>query len=131
MGYLSLIHILTRIEEEGVFYITINKTLAVVLLTNMLKNAFVHNMDGGHIRIVITPHSVMLSLIHILSVTGRETARTMYGCNGWVAHHNTDIWRATGPVDKMCIRDSLLPEKPTWNRQRTYLPRKKGNAGYR
>lgn len=24
----------------------------------------------------------------------------MYGCNGWVAHHNTDIWRATGPVDK-------------------------------
>ena len=23
----------------------------------------------------------------------------MYHCNGWVAHHNTDIWRATGPVD--------------------------------
>ena len=24
----------------------------------------------------------------------------MYGANGWVAHHNTDIWRCTGPVDK-------------------------------
>ena len=24
----------------------------------------------------------------------------MYGCDGWVAHHNTDIWRITGPVDK-------------------------------
>ena len=51
--------IITSIEEEGVFYLTINETLAVVLLTNLLKNAFVHNMDGGHIRIVITPHSVM------------------------------------------------------------------------
>lgn len=51
--------IITSIEEEGVFYLTINETLAVVLLTNLLKNAFVHNMDGGHIRIVITSHSVM------------------------------------------------------------------------
>ena len=51
--------IITSIEEEGVFYLTINETLAVVLLTNLLKNAFVHNIDGGHIRIVITPHSVM------------------------------------------------------------------------
>ena len=30
-----------------------------MLLTNLLKNAFVHNMDGGHIRIVITSHRVM------------------------------------------------------------------------
>ena len=51
--------IITSVEEEGIFYLTINETLAVVLLTNLLKNAFVHNMDGGHIRIVITPHSVM------------------------------------------------------------------------
>jgi len=34
-----------------------------------------------------------------LSQTGQETARVMYGANGWVAHHNTDIWRCTGPVD--------------------------------
>ena len=51
--------IITSVEEEGIFYLTINETLAVVLLTNLLKNAFVHNIDGGHIRIVITPHSVM------------------------------------------------------------------------
>ena len=24
----------------------------------------------------------------------------MYGANGWVLHHNTDIWRITGAVDK-------------------------------
>ncbi len=23
----------------------------------------------------------------------------MYGARGWVAHHNTDLWRATAPVD--------------------------------
>lgn len=45
-------------------------------------------------------HEPLLGLVQDLSVTGRETARTMYGCNGWVAHHNTDIWRVTGPVDK-------------------------------
>lgn len=45
-------------------------------------------------------HEPLFGLVQDLSVTGRETARTMYGCSGWVAHHNTDIWRVTGPVDK-------------------------------
>lgn len=45
-------------------------------------------------------HEPLFDLVQDLSVTGRETARTMYGCNGWVAHHNTDIWRVAGPVDK-------------------------------
>lgn len=45
-------------------------------------------------------HEPLFGLVQDLSVTGRETARTMYGCNGWVVHHNTDIWRVTGPVDK-------------------------------
>lgn len=45
-------------------------------------------------------HEPLFDLVQDLSVTGRETARTMYGCNGWVVHHNTDIWRVTGPVDK-------------------------------
>jgi len=39
------------------------------------------------------------SLIRDLRVTGAETARTHYHSNGWVLHHNTDLWRATAPVD--------------------------------
>jgi alpha-L-fucosidase 2 len=31
--------------------------------------------------------------------TGARTAKVMYGARGWVAHHNTDLWRATGPID--------------------------------
>ncbi|HVN47446.1 MAG TPA: glycoside hydrolase family 95 protein [Bacteroidota bacterium] len=40
-----------------------------------------------------------LTMVQEMSVTGQETARTMYGARGWMAHHNTDIWRATGGVD--------------------------------
>lgn len=45
-------------------------------------------------------HQPLFEMVKELAVTGRETAHTMYGCRGWVAHHNTDIWRVTGPVDK-------------------------------
>lgn len=39
------------------------------------------------------------SLIKDVSVTGRESARRMYGCKGWTIHHNTDLWRSSGAVD--------------------------------
>ena len=41
----------------------------------------------------------LLRMISDLSVTGSKTAGAMYGCKGWVAHHNTDLWRIAGPVD--------------------------------
>ncbi len=34
-----------------------------------------------------------------LAQTGARTAKVMYGARGWVVHHNTDLWRATAPVD--------------------------------
>lgn len=44
-------------------------------------------------------HEPLFAMLKDLSVTGQETARVMYGAKGWVAHHNTDLWRITGPVD--------------------------------
>jgi len=38
-------------------------------------------------------------MVSDLSVTGARMAREMYGAGGWVAHHNTDVWRATAPID--------------------------------
>src|SRR5690606_29576286 len=38
-------------------------------------------------------------MVSELAGTGTRTARAMYGAPGWVAHHNTDLWRATAPVD--------------------------------
>ena len=45
------------LEEKGEFRIGMNEALAIVLVTNLLKNAFVHNVDKGIIRIEITPES--------------------------------------------------------------------------
>lgn len=44
-------------------------------------------------------HEPLIQMIKDLSETGKETAKTMYNSRGWVAHHNTDIWRITGVVD--------------------------------
>ena len=41
----------------------------------------------------------LIAMIKDLSVTGARTAQEMYGAHGWVAHHNTDLWRATAPID--------------------------------
>jgi alpha-L-fucosidase 2 len=41
----------------------------------------------------------LIAMVKDLSHTGARTAREMYGARGWVAHHNTDLWRATGPID--------------------------------
>jgi alpha-L-fucosidase 2 len=34
-----------------------------------------------------------------LRVSGRETARAHYGAQGWVMHHNFDLWRGTAPIN--------------------------------
>lgn len=44
-------------------------------------------------------HSPLFSMLKDLSATGAKTAQTMYNCRGWMAHHNTDLWRICGVVD--------------------------------
>ena len=46
------------IQEKATFRVQMNETLAVVLVTNLLKNAFVHNIDKGVIRVEITSSSI-------------------------------------------------------------------------
>ena len=41
----------------------------------------------------------LIAMVKDLSITGARTAKEMYGASGWVTHHNTDLWRATGPID--------------------------------
>jgi alpha-L-fucosidase 2 len=41
----------------------------------------------------------LVQMVRELSQTGKQTAKEMYGAEGWVLHHNTDIWRINGPVD--------------------------------
>ncbi len=57
-------------------------------------------------------HEPLVQMIKDLSVTGQETARVMYGARGWVVHHNTDLWRITGPVDG--IYSAMWPMGGAW-----------------
>ena len=45
-------------------------------------------------------HDPLFRMLKDLAVSGQETAKLMYGAKGWVAHHNTDLWRITGMVDR-------------------------------
>ncbi|MFT4054343.1 MAG: glycoside hydrolase family 95 protein [Novosphingobium sp.] len=41
----------------------------------------------------------LIAMVRDIAQTGARMARDMYGARGWVCHHNTDLWRATGPID--------------------------------
>ncbi|WP_115991873.1 glycoside hydrolase family 95 protein [Cohnella lupini] len=44
-------------------------------------------------------HEPLFDHIERMREPGRRTARAMYDCGGFVAHHNTDIWADTAPQD--------------------------------
>ncbi len=44
-------------------------------------------------------HEPLFRLIEEIAERGAETAQVHYGAGGWVCHHNTDVWRATAPID--------------------------------
>jgi alpha-L-fucosidase 2 len=41
----------------------------------------------------------LVAMVMDLTETGARTAKTCYGADGWVTHHNTDLWRASAPID--------------------------------
>jgi alpha-L-fucosidase 2 len=57
-------------------------------------------------------HIPLFNMIRDLSETGAKTAKTYYNAGGWVAHHNTDLWRGTAPVD--AARYGMWPVGGTW-----------------
>lgn len=54
----------------------------------------------------------LFKLIREIYEQGKQTARDMYGAEGWVLHHNTDQWRITGPVDR--AQTGLWPMGAAW-----------------
>ncbi|GAA4154714.1 glycosyl hydrolase family 95 catalytic domain-containing protein [Leifsonia shinshuensis] len=40
----------------------------------------------------------LIALVERIARTGRDVARELYGCRGWVAHHNSDLWGWSLPV---------------------------------
>jgi alpha-L-fucosidase 2 len=54
----------------------------------------------------------LFGLIKDLSEAGAKTAKAYYNTDGWVVHHNTDLWRGTAPVD--AARYGMWPSGGAW-----------------
>ena len=53
----------------------------------------------------------LFHLIDDLAISGARTAKKQYGARGWVAHHNTDHWRGTAPINNI---DGIWPTGGAW-----------------
>lgn len=52
-------------------------------------------------------HMPLFDLIERLVINGRKTAKEIYGCRGFCAHHNTNIWANTDT-------EGIFDESPMW-----------------
>ncbi|KAJ6180670.1 hypothetical protein N7519_011131 [Penicillium mononematosum] len=55
----------------------------------------------------------LFDLLERMVEPGKVTARIMYGCRGWTAHPNTDIWADTAPFDRW-MPASIWPLGGAW-----------------
>ena len=81
---------------QGVWNDELNPAWGSKWTTNINLEMNYWQADSGDLWDTEQP---LWDLIRDLQVTGNETARVEYHSSGWVLHHNTDLWRATAPVD--------------------------------
>lgn len=55
----------------------------------------------------------LIELIERMRPSGREAAEKMYGCRGFMAHHNTDIWCDCAPQD-VCLSSTYWVMGAAW-----------------
>ncbi|MGW9124613.1 glycoside hydrolase family 95 protein [Paenibacillus chitinolyticus] len=58
-------------------------------------------------------HEPLFEFIDRLVANGRETARKLYGCRGFVAHHNSNLWAESG-INGMLPRAAVWPMGGVW-----------------
>ena len=44
-------------------------------------------------------HEPLFKMVEEMAEVGQKTAKAHYGAEGWVSHHNTDLWRGTAPIN--------------------------------
>ncbi len=54
----------------------------------------------------------VIKMVEDLAVTGVNTAKVHYNLDGWVTHHNTDIWRGAAPINN--ANHGLWPTGGAW-----------------
>jgi len=69
------------------------------------------NYWGAEVANLSECHEPLFDMIADLSVTGARVARTNYSADGWVVHHNTDLWRGAAPINNV---DGIWPSGGAW-----------------
>jgi alpha-L-fucosidase 2 len=62
----------------------------------------------------------LFDLLENLAVTGKKTAKEFYNLDGWVVHHNSDIWALSNPVGDLGGGD---PKWANWTMGANWLCR--------
>jgi alpha-L-fucosidase 2 len=61
----------------------------------------------------------LVRFVENLAQAGQRTARELYGCRGWCAHHGTDVWFNTAPTDGDPMH-ATYPVAGLWLMQQLY-----------
>lgn len=69
------------------------------------------NYWGAEMANLSECHLPLFDMIKDLAATGGRCAQTNYNADGWVVHHNTDLWRAAAPVNG---QDGVWPTGGAW-----------------
>lgn len=69
------------------------------------------NYSGTEMANLSECHQPMFDMIADLAITGGRVASNLYNCDGWVVHHNTDLWRGAAPING---RDGIWPAGQAW-----------------
>ena len=69
------------------------------------------NYWGAEVANLGECHEPLFDMIRDLSVTGATVASEHYGADGWMVHHNTDLWRGAAPINSP---GGLWPTGAAW-----------------
>ena len=69
------------------------------------------NYSGCEMANLSESHEPMFRMIEDLAITGARVASNIYYSDGWVVHHNTDLWRGAAPING---RDGIWPAGQAW-----------------
>jgi signal transduction histidine kinase len=70
--------VVERIPSESPFVIRCNRAMAQMLVANLLKNALLHNYEGGKLQIVGTPHSLTVANSGTHPLDGEQLFQRFY-----------------------------------------------------
>ncbi len=71
----------------------------------------------------------LFAMVEDLTQTGQRVAKEHYNLEGWVAHHNTDLWRGAAPVNN--ANHGIWPTGGAWLSQHLWWHYQyNGNSGF-